>query len=167
MSDFSFMKSGVAGEAATDSGISEIEIVSLLTVFVENAMKTAAKHVNICRRNGVTCEDITYGLIYEVFNWLKRSNLIENFKETKEEFEKMVEEESEDEEEDSDYEEISEHIVPDEHIEKFTRCEAIEGEHEEFLRELYQHYDNWDTWVPSNPIENALKNGVDTVLKTL
>lgn len=161
MSDYSFMQSGIGnGVVEPEPKFSETDILSLISVFVENAMKTAAKHVRICRRNGVTCEDITYGLIYEVFNWLKRETLLEDFKEAKKEIEQM----EEDGDGDSDYEEINDIIVPDDQIEKFTRCSQIEGENEEFLKEFYEYYDNWDKWEPSNSIENALKNAVDKIL---
>ena len=187
MSDYSFLKSGFSNtDVEQQETLSEIDIVALVLLFVENAMKTASKHTIICKRNAVTKTDVTYGLIYEVFNWLKRPTLIKDFQEIKNEIEnEAAEEEAEyndgaedkdngaekddDEDEDDDdsngdFENIEDIIVPDEYVDEFERISIQNDDNKEFLEELYSHYDNWPNWVPQNNIEKSLKSSIDRII---
>ena len=192
MSDYSFLKSGFSNtDIEQEEALSEIDIAALVLLFVENAMKTASKHTIICKRNVVTKTDVTYGLIYEVFNWLKRPTLIKDFQEIKNEIEadEAAEEEAEyndsaeekdngaekddddDEDEDDDdddsngdFENIEDIIVPDEYVDEFERTSIQNDDNKEFLEELYSHYDNWPNWVPQNNIEKSLKSSIDRII---
>ena len=189
MSNYSFMKSGFSNtDVEQEETLSEIDIVGLVSLFVENAMKTASKHTIICKRNVVTKTDVTYGLIYEVFNWLKRPTLIKDFQEIKNEIENEAAEEEveyndgaedkdngagkdDDEDEDEadddsngDFENIEDIIVPDEYVDEFERAIIQNDDNKEFLEELYSHYDNWPNWVPQNNIEKSLKSSIDRII---
>ena len=178
MSDYSFMKTGFVGATqSSETQISEIDVLSLVSLFVENAMKTAAKHVKICDRDAVTALDIKYALIYETRTWLKRKDLIKDFNEVKEELQQEFEEEDEEEYDKEDEEEYDEedeevdNIIDDELITTdcldFTRSEIQDNENKEFLTNLYEYFDNWDEWQPQNFIETILKNAIDKTLTSI
>jgi hypothetical protein len=83
MSDYSFMRSGftnfVEPPKLSDQDTENLEI--MLALFTSNALINAAKYVEYCQRNGVTQMDVLYGLIYEVFEFLNRSDLEEGMDE--------------------------------------------------------------------------------------
>ena len=169
MSDYSFMKTGFdAGVSENKSEeISQLDIISLVSLFVENAMKTAAKHVKICNRDAVTPLDIKYSLIYETRTWLKRKDLLENFYEMKKEIEyEENETDGEDDNDDQENETIKDELIVTDCME-FQRKEIDDDENKEFLTNLYNYYDNWNDWEPQNFIENILKNAIDKTLTSI
>jgi hypothetical protein len=113
MSDYSFLKSGgsVLAEPMkmSDKEMEDIEII--LGLFISNSIKNAAQYVEYCGRNGITKEDISYSLRYEVFEFLKRPDLLQGIEEIKQE---ML---NESEEDDNDGEQF---IVPDDELNCFT-----------------------------------------------
>ena len=72
--DYSFMKSGfdnLVHEDPTEN------IASIVLVFMENAVKSAAIYVKHAKRNAITPEDIKRGLMLEVFLMKNRPNMLE------------------------------------------------------------------------------------------
>ena len=165
MSDYSFMKSGLGN--ATQSSLSEIDMENieiLLSLFISNAITNASKYVTHCNRNGVTKEDIKYGLRYEVFEFLKRSNLMDDIKKATQEYNQYL-----DEHDDSDYEENEEElnsiIIPDNEINPFERInqDLICEQNKKFIETYHNHNDNWDKWIPITPLDKILKNAIDKI----
>jgi len=82
--DYSFMKTGynnVIEKTNTKKVIEDLEV--MLALFISNATTNGAKYVELSKRNGITQEDIQYGLRYEVFEFLNRDNIkndLENIK---------------------------------------------------------------------------------------
>ena len=73
MSDYSFMKSGFSTNSNQTLTSNEIEnIQNLLALFTSNAMINASKYARISNRNGITKEDLQYGLRYEVFEFFNK-----------------------------------------------------------------------------------------------
>ena len=91
MSDYSFLKTGfsnlVEQVKITDKDREDIEI--MLGLFTSNALINASKYVQYCGRNAVTKTDILYGLQYEVFEFLHRSDLNEGLIEIREDYKKL------------------------------------------------------------------------------
>ena len=56
-------------------------IMIMLSLFSSNALINGAKYCELCERDGVTKEDLVYGMRYEVFEFLKRDNLMESMDE--------------------------------------------------------------------------------------
>jgi hypothetical protein len=180
MSDYSFMKSGQSS-VKDPAKLSENEILNIeciLNLFIENAVKNAAKYVQLCQRNGITKEDMCYGLRYEVFEFLKRPNIFENIEDIKKtlinEYENLengdyenTDLENEDYEnadsENGDYE--NEFIVPDSILNNFERIEDkyITNINKDFIEKYHNNYDTWDKWSPSTPIEEILKNAINKI----
>lgn len=178
MSDYSFMRSGftnlVEPPRLSDQDKENLEI--MLALFTSNALINAAKYVENCQRNGVTQMDVLYGLIYEVFEFLNRSDLEEGMDEIREEYYKMYE--LSDEEDDSvededgntniaerDFGELNEMIVPDNEIENFNRIseDKINDDNREFVEKIHRYYDNWDSWTPETPLQISLRDAINKI----
>ena len=186
MSDYSFLKTGfsnlVEPVKMTDAEREDIEI--MLGLFTSNALINASKYVQYCGRNAVTKTDILYGLQYEVFEFLQRSDLNEGLNEIRADYEKLrleeyeMEDQDEDEEEsDSEYDniderelnlentELGEMIIPDQEVEDFQRIneDKINDENREFVGKLHNYNDTWSTWQPQSDLEVILKNAIDKI----
>ena len=163
--DYSFMKSGrsVLNEPKklSQKEIEDIEII--LSLFVSNAMLNASKYVEYCERNGVTKEDVIYGIRYEVFEFLKRPDLMQGIEEIKKEYYEQFNEDDEAEEDEEDEEDENSIIVPDEQIENFKRIDEgkINDENKDFINKIHKYYDSWDEWEPKTPIEKILYTSIN------
>ena len=162
MSDYSFLKSGgtVLAEPMkmSDKEMEDIELI--LGLFISNSIKNAAQYVEYCGRNGITKEDISYSLRYEVFEFLKRPDILQGIEEIKQE---ILNESDSDEDEDED--ENEQFIVPDNELNSFERIsqDKINTQNREFIDKLHSYYDEWYKWVPVTPIEKILKNAIDKI----
>ena len=90
--DYSFMKTGfnnVISNKPDQPDVENLEV--MLALFISNATTNGAKYYELASRNGLTKEDIIYGLRYEVFEFLNRDNIMEELNNIKDE---MKEEES-------------------------------------------------------------------------
>ena len=158
------MRSGFSNLNQPDPRVEEFKdnAMVLLSLFSANGMDNAARHAELCGRNGVTKEDVQYGLKYEVFEFLNRANMEEELQKIKEEIEEYDSDESDSE----DYETNDNYIVKDEDVEHFLRMDEskinqLKGENKEFILNMYKYADDWDDWVPQSPLETVLKNGIN------
>ena len=166
MSDYSFLKSGgsVLAEPMkmSDKEMEDIEII--LGLFISNSIKNASQYVEYCGRNGITKEDISYSLRYEVFEFLKRPDLLQGIEEIKQEM--LNESDGDgDGDEDEDNDDGEQFIVPDDELNSFERIsqDKINTQNREFIDKLHSYYDEWYQWVPVTPIEKILKNAIDKI----
>ena len=172
------MKTGFSNDVNTSDYTDEQKenLVSMLSLFVSNAMINGAKYSELTKRDGITLEDTIYGIRYEVFEFTKRDDIVKNLEEVKKElFEEEDDEDFEPEfkrqdsmtykEEDS-FEDL---IVDDDQIQNFTRIDVsslgdIKKEDKEFVEKMNNYYDTWEEWVPETPLEKILKNAIDKML---
>ena len=180
MSDYSFLKSGhnLVDEPKKFNQKEQENIMIMLSLFSSNALINGAKYCELCERDGVTKEDLVYGMRYEVFEFLKRDNLMESMDEmAKDYYEEMknisededIDEEDVNDEEIDDKEEIDDLIVPDSEIEPFKRINTdklnkLEADNKDFAEKIHTYYDNWESWNPETPLEKILKNGIDKMI---
>ena len=163
--DYSFMKSGrsllVEPEKKIELSGEEIDnIYAMITLFTENALVNACNYVKLCGRNGVTKKDIKHGLIFEVFEFMKRENLSESIKETLEELEQICEDDG-----DSEWEDIDEDLITNDEksIDTYSRVDLdnVDDKDKEFVMKYNEHVDNWVDWKPSNKLEDILYNAIN------
>ena len=165
MSDYSFMKSGLgnSSESKPSLNIYDIENIEiLLSLFISNAITTASKYVTYCGRNGISKLDIQYALKYEVFEFLNRSTMLDDIKQATEDYNQYIESLDNSDEEDEDDAEVNS-IIPDDEVDEFKRIDLslIDDDNKEFIDNLHNHYDNWDSWIPDTPLNKILKNAID------
>ena len=82
--DYSFMKTGFSPVKEPTNKNFDKNLVNILELFTSNAVKNSVRFVKLCDRNGVTKEDMKYGLIYEVFEFFKRDTNLKDLKEIEE-----------------------------------------------------------------------------------
>ena len=163
MSDYSFMKSGLCNTSNKKSfNVNELKNIEvMLGIFTTNAIKNAAKYVRYSGRNGITEIDINYALKYEVFEFLKRPNILEEFKKYKED----ISDDGLDDDEMDDAEIDDAEMDDDTQIDEFSRIndEKIGNENKEFIEKVHNYFDTWNDWIPSTPLEVILKNAIDKI----
>ena len=116
--------------------------IDILLPVMESAMILAAEYSKACNRTIVTGLDLQYALRYCAINITGR-HVGSLFPEI---YEK-----------DSDSEDEEEIETVEENENDFTR---YSGDNE-LYNKVNDAFDNWDSWVPSSPIEEMLKNAVD------
>ena len=146
--DYSFMKSGfdnLVHEDPTEN------IASIVLVFMENAVKSAAIYVKHAKRNAITPEDIKRGLMLETFFIKQRPNMLEQCEEMKKTINRILEEEDES---DEDEEEI---IVDDEEDFKESECQCA------LCNCMNNIYTRWEGFIPQTSIERAMFNHINSI----
>ena len=148
MSDYSFMKTGFNLTEHTTIDEQQKQIVALIALFTENALRNACVYVKHSTRKQVTVEDLKRGLMLEVFLFTKRPGITEKAKEIKDELDSY---------EDSDNNDES-HIVEDEE-EEFAEnsCDCP------FCTCITDIYKRWDDWSPSTSIEKILHKHINNM----
>ena len=138
--DYSFMKSGfdnLVHEDPTEN------IASIVLVFMENAVKSAAIYVKHAKRNAITPEDIKRGLMLETFFIKQRPNMLEQCEEMKKIIRRIQEEDDSDEEE--------ENFITDEEEEfKESECQCP------MCNCMNTIYTRWEGFTPESSIERAM-----------
>ena len=145
--DFSFMKTGFD---LTDNGLTtdyKQTVVSMITLFGENALHGGALYTKHAKRQVITPEDIKRALMMEVFVYTKRPDTLERIGKIKKElFSQEEEEESEDE-----YDYGTDHPF------KESECDCA------LCQCLNTIHNKWAKWEPQTPIEILLKKHIDTI----
>lgn len=112
--------------------------LDIIIPVLEAAVVYASYYCRACNRSTITSNDMEYGM--------KHAAMTTVGKKIGSHFPEVWESESSEEDEYIDDEE-----------EPFTRYEGTE----ELYVSMNESYDNWDSWEPQSPAEQAIKNAVD------
>jgi hypothetical protein len=134
------------GEGEMNTSQLESTAIDLFLPVMESATVLAAHYTKACGRNCITAQDMSYGLMYAARNV------------TGKHLGSLYPEIYEDEESDSDDESSSESEEDSSPDDAWTR---YEGSEDEMALKMNECADTWNSWVPENPTERALKNAVD------
>lgn len=85
MSNYEFMRTGKDSSPELYPDISEDDLLSMINLFISNALLTSEKYSRLCQRTCITKEDIDYGIKYEVYVFFHRPNLINDIEAIKKE----------------------------------------------------------------------------------
>lgn len=118
--------------------------INIILPVLEAAVVYASYYCKACGRTTVTAKDMEYGLKHSAMTTVGK-HLGTHFPEDDEE------ECSSDEDDDSI------EVVDEDEEEPFTRYTGSE----EFYCQMNESHDNWDSWEPQSPAEQAIKNAVD------
>ena len=146
--DYSFMKSGfdnLVHEDPTEN------IASIVLVFMENAVKSAAIYVKHAKRNAITPEDIKRGLMLETFFIKQRPNMLEQCEEMKKTINRILEEEDESDEDEEDF------ITDEEEEFKESECQCA------LCNCMNNIYTRWEGFIPQTSIERAMFNHINSI----
>ena len=155
----------------------KLQMSALITVFMENALKTAEIYTKGANRKVITSQDISLSLKRELFTFLDNDDIearaAEILNEFKRELENEEDEENEDDEDDEENEENEEDEEEDEEDEEDEdEDEEDEEKKEEFTisnadckicKEVNMYAEKWKTWQPTNNIEKILWNGINKI----
>ena len=147
--DYSFMKSGfdnLVHEDPTEN------IASIVLVFMENAVKSAAIYVKHAKRNAITPEDIKRGLMLEIFFIKQRPNMLEQCEEMKKTINKILEEE-----EDDDLDQLSNIYADEEEEFKESECPCA------MCKCMNNIYTRWEGFTPESSIERAMFKHINDI----
>jgi hypothetical protein len=133
------------GSGDFDTSAIENAAIDLFLPVLESATVLAGHYTKACGRNCVTAQDMSYGLMYAARNVAG--------KHTGSLYPEVYEVEANSDS--SDWETDEESEDPEN---PWTRYEGTE---DETALKMNECADTWNTWVPENPTECALKNAVD------
>ena len=148
--DYSFMKSGfdnLVHEDPTEN------IASIVLVFMENAVKSAAIYVKHAKRNAITPEDIKRGLMLEIFFIKQRPNMLEQCEEMKKTINKILEEEDDDD----DLDQLSNIYADEEEEFKESECPCA------MCKCMNNIYTRWEGFTPESNIERAMFKHINDI----
>ena len=150
--DYSFMKSGfdnLVHEDPTEN------IASIVLVFMENAVKSAAIYVKHAKRNAITPEDIKRGLMLETFFIKQRPNMLEQCEEMKKTINKILEEDDDDD--DDDLDQLSNIYADEEEEFKESECQCA------LCNCMNNIYTRWEGFTPQTSIERAMYKHINDI----
>jgi hypothetical protein len=169
------------GADLTDDGLTtdyKQTVVSMLTLFGENALNGGALYTKHAKRQVITPEDIKRAMMLEVFVYTKRPDTLarveqirkELFSEEDDEEEDDEEDEEDDEEDDEEEDEEDEDDEEDEEDEdgRETDCFPEQPFTESscscsLCQCLNTIYERWAKWEPQTQIEILLKKHIDAI----
>ena len=154
-SDYSFLKSGFNNLIEPNKPDEEtlLTVSSLVTAFMDSALREATTYVEHAGRNGITKQDIILSLKSETFKFLNRPDINDNVQKWRE----IIQEEQDDDEDYSDSD-IEGDDNGDDEIQEFTKSEC----QCKLCDEINNIEHTWDQWCPQTPIEKILKKVIDT-----
>ena len=151
----------------------KLQMSALITVFMENAMKTAEIYTKEANRTVITPQDISLSLKRELFTFLDNDDIEERALEIVNEFKqelKEVEEEGDEEDEEGDEEGDEEDDEEDEEEEGDEEKNIVEeftfsNSDSKICKEVNMYAEKWKTWEPTNHIEKILWSGINKIDK--
>ena len=136
------MKTGFGLPSGAYEESQENALMGILLPVLERSMVLAAQYCKACGRDTVLGEDMEYAIKYCAM-YTVGQNIGSLFQE-------VYDEESSDEE---DFDVVEASDCPE-----FVR---YSGDNQIFRR-MNEAHDNWDTWVPQSPVEEMLKNAINS-----
>tara|TARA_Y100000814_G_scaffold166720_1_gene121824 strand:- start:518 stop:1012 length:495 start_codon:yes stop_codon:yes gene_type:complete len=155
------LKTGFENVISNDNSEHKLQIMSLMTVFMQNALKTANIYTKHSNRNIITSMDISLGLKKELFTFLDNDDIEERALKIYNDFKQETDEYSEeDDEEDGENDEYSEENDKEGDIDedfKKSDCDC------EVCKKTNECAELWKTWKPSNRIEEILYSSIQKI----
>lgn len=155
--DFTFMRTGTAGEKDEPSRVPEsmvLKLVSLVAAMVRHATHTAALYAEHAGRRAVAPGDVHRALRHEARHFFHRASLEQDV----EEMEQMIVGSSSEGESDDETETESE-SEPEDYSPSTCQCEACV--------EINRAWDTWEEWHPEDEAEQFVKRAVDKTVGTV
>ena len=160
----------------------KLQMSALITVFMENALKTAEIYTKGANRKVITSQDISLSLKRELFTFLDNDDIEARAAEILNEFKMELEnennekdEEENEEDEEEDEEEVDSFNSYDDYDEDSCENEREKNENEKneeftisnadckICKEVNMYAEKWKTWLPTNNIEKILWDGINKI----
>jgi hypothetical protein len=137
------MQTGFGGDGSAMAEQYVKSMIDIMTPVMERSMILAAEYSKACGRDTLLPEDLEYAMKYCAMYTVGQTigSLMPEI------YDEDLSDDEEDEEEEDD-----------ENLPEFVR---YSGDDETF-NQMNQAYDRWDSWVPQSPIEEMLKNAINS-----
>lgn len=126
--------------------------IDIILPVLEASVIYASYYCKACGRSTVTATDLEYGMKHAAMTTVGK-HLGSHFPEDEGDSDESLDEGSSDEGDDSD----SSLEIVDDTDEPFTRYQGTE----ELYVNMNESFDEWETWEPQSPAEQAIKNAID------
>lgn len=135
------MQTGFGGDGSAMAEQYMKSMIDIMTPVMERSMILAAEYSKACGRDTLLPEDLEYAMKYCAMYTVGETigSLMPEI------YDEELSDEDEDEEDDED-------------LPEFVR---YSGDDETFTR-MNEAYDRWDSWVPQSPVEEMLKNAINS-----
>lgn len=135
------MQTGFGGDGSAMAEQYMKSMIDIMTPVMERSMILAAEYSKACGRDTLLPEDLEYAMKYCAMYTVGETigSLMPEI------YDEELSDEDEDEEDDED-------------LPEFVR---YSGDDETFIR-MNEAYDRWDSWVPQSPVEEMLKNAINS-----
>ncbi len=194
MSDYSFMRSGVAGTRNVNNNYYNefnLKLTCMLRILMEKSVEMAGEYVEHSKRNTITCEDMIYSLQFEAHEFMSAENEEElankvndyvGREDTFQMFESIINSVSEknnspcasgvDEDSGSDASTLPDDCGSDADSESTFESEDEESDDEfeestcecEMCTKMNKYHREWNDWNPTDELECMFKNAVDKAI---
>ena len=138
------MKTGFGESSGAYEESQQNALIGILLPVIERSVVLAAQYSKACGRDTILPEDMEYAIKYCAM-YTVGQNIGSLFPE--------VYDEEDSEEEEEDFEEVE----PDE----CPQFERYSGE-DQLFTQMNDAYDRWENWVPQSPVEEMLKNAINS-----
>ena len=155
--DYSFMTTGTNNNNDEPHDPELIlQVSSLVTTFVANAIERAGTYIDHAGRNTVMSEDIKLCLKYETFKFLEEDNT-EKIQKYREMIQEDIRKElNSDESDESDDDLSNDSMTPEDEFSK-SKCEC------ELCATINNIDNKWNEWIPESPLEKSIKKNIDKI----
>lgn len=136
------MKTGFGESSGAYEEAQQNALIDILLPVLERSMVLAAEYSKACGRDTVLPEDMEYAIKYCAMHTVGQ-NIGSLFPE-------VYDDESSDED---SLEEVEPEDCPP--FERYTGEDSI-------FKRMNEAYDRWDSWVPQSPVEEMLKNAINS-----
>jgi hypothetical protein len=128
-------------------------VASIVLVFMENSVKSAAIYSKHAKRQSISAEDIKRALMLEIFFMKQRPNMMEQCEEMKQIIKKIQDED--DDEDDLDI--LSDIYANEEEAFKESECQCP------MCGCMNNIYTRWEGFTPETAIEKAMHNHIGSI----
>ena len=137
------MQTGFGGDGSAMAEQYVKSMIDIMTPVMERSMILAAEYSKACGRDTLLPEDLEYAMKYCAMYTVGQTigSLMPEI------YDEELSDDDEDEEEEDD-----------EDLPEFVRYSGDD----EVFNQMNQAYDRWDSWVPQSPVEEMLKNAINS-----
>ena len=128
-------------------------VASIILVFMENAVKSAAIYSKHAKRESILAEDIKRALMLEIFFMKQRPNMMEQCEEMK----KIIKKIQDEDEDEDDLDILSDIYANEEEPFKESTCKCP------MCGCMNSIYTRWEGFTPETAIEKAMHNHIGSI----
>jgi hypothetical protein len=158
------MKTGTTNIYSSEiCNITEHKIEAILITLMEKAFILAGSYINASNRNTITEDDLIYALQWCAHDFFSDDNLEEDFEKNFNSIKNLNDNNDTSDNDTSDNDtsdnDTSDNDTSDNDTDdSFVR---VENSTNTLIIQMNKYHDEWENWVPDDPIKNSIKNAIN------